>query len=109
MNVSFLNSALEPEQPSPTASDDQEEMEGFNNSGYDVRYSAEIVEDIQCPDEIVNYTRPFKVLKKDKDGQSRCPLLLHVEPRLPAWRFLQDRGASLWIWTVIHFNILQFL
>jgi hypothetical protein len=46
MNVSFLDSALESEQPPPTASDDQEEMEGFNNSGYDVRYFAEIVEDI---------------------------------------------------------------
>jgi hypothetical protein len=67
MNVSSLDSALESEQPPQTASDDQEEMESFNNSGYDVRYSGEIVGGFFYP---VVASRPFKVFKGGKDGQS---------------------------------------
>jgi ubiquitin-conjugating enzyme E2 D/E len=60
MNVSFLDSALEAEQPAPIASDDQEGMEGFNNSGVEARYSGEIVED---------NPNHYKAWQSGKDGQ----------------------------------------
>jgi ubiquitin-conjugating enzyme E2 D/E len=91
MNVSFLDSALESEQPPKTASDDQEEMEGFNNSGYDVRYSGEIVGDFAYP---VVDTRPFKVFKGGKDGQPRCPLLLAPGTKVTGLTFPPESGRK---------------